>query len=79
MFIRKSKHEAAMAAKDRLLKAERENKRLMAESLGSENRNVRRQLEEALAELAPLKAAKARQLQNLADANARRAAAKTPA
>jgi len=74
MFMLKKTHDAAMAEKDKLLKTERENKRAMADSLSSENRSVRRQLDAALAELAPLKAAKARQMKNLTDANARRKA-----
>lgn len=74
-------HEAVVAELRRQIAVQADNKRRMAESMESEARHLRRQLDkmydskaELLAELATLKSARERQLANLAKGSAASAA-----
>ena len=56
MFVLKKTHEAVASELRRQIGVLTDNKRRMAESMEGEARHLRRQLDKALAELAPLKA-----------------------
>lgn len=82
MFISKARHAELIRAKDaeiKALHAEIARTGMLLQSARDGRSIAEREGQTLRAELAPLKAAKARQLQNLADANARRKAAALPA